>query len=90
MTKNELAREIAQETGITIKDVNTVLESFFNTVKYQVKNGGRVTLRGFASFKMKHRAEKVVRNIQDGTSYTLPAQDAPSCRISKQFLDGIS
>lgn len=87
MTKAELAREIAQKTGLQIKEVTAVLESFFETVKTQIINDDRVTLRGFGSFMMRHRAERKARNIQKGTEVIIPAKDIPTFKASSQFFE---
>lgn len=87
MTKAELAREIAQMTGLQIKEVTAVLESFFETVKTQIINDDRVTLRGFGSFMMRHRAERKARNIQKGTEVIIPAKDIPTFKASSQFFE---
>lgn len=87
MTKAELFRDIAQHTGLQIKDVTTVLESFFSAVKCQVAQGNKVTIRGFGTFYMRHRKEKVVRNIQKETSFIIPEKDIPTFKVSAQFLE---
>lgn len=87
MTKAELSKDIAQHTGLQIKKVSLVLESFISAVKCQIGNGEKITLRGFGTFYMRHRAEKVARNISKGTSFTIPAKDIPSFKASKQFFE---
>lgn len=87
MTKAELSKQIAIQTGLQIKEVTNVLESFFSIVKSQVINNDSVTLRGFGSFRMRHRKEKIARNISKGTEVVIPAKDVPSFRPSKQFLE---
>lgn len=89
MTKAELARAIAQETEISIKDVNIVLESFFKTVKSQMVKDDKVIIRGFGNFQIKHRAERKARDIRNGTTITIPAADVPVFKPSKQFFDEI-
>ena len=42
-------------------------------------------LRGFGSFVVKHRAEKVVRNIGKNMSIIIPAYDIPHFKPSKNF-----
>ena len=42
-------------------------------------------MRGFGSFVVKHRAEKVVRNIGKNMSIIIPAYDIPHFKPSKNF-----
>lgn len=89
MTKAELSKKISKETGLQIKDVTLILEEFFSTVKEQIIKGERITIRGFGTFKMKHRAEKKAQNITKGTAVIIPAKDIPSFKASKQFFEEI-
>ena len=51
--------------------------------------GENVYLRGFGSFILKHRAQKVARNIAKYTSITIPAHNTPAFKPSKEFLDKV-
>ena len=48
-------------------------------------NGENVYLRGFGSFTLKHRAEKVARNIIRNTTMVVPSHDIPHFKPSKNF-----
>ena len=43
-----------------------------------LSNGENVYLRGFGSFVVKYRAEKVARNINKNISVVVPAHDVPA------------
>ena len=51
--------------------------------------GENVYLRGFGSFILKHRAQKVARNIAKNTSITIPAHNIPAFKPSKEFMDKV-
>ncbi|MEM7655840.1 MAG: HU family DNA-binding protein, partial [Bacteroidota bacterium] len=63
MTKAEVILEISQKTGIDKADVAASLEGFFTVVKNALASGENVYIRGFGSFVVKHRKEKVGRII---------------------------
>ena len=63
MTKADIVREIATQTGLEKQVVLQVVEGFMDSVKSSMINGEEVYLRGFGSFIIKHRAEKTARNI---------------------------
>ncbi|MBR4850522.1 MAG: HU family DNA-binding protein, partial [Tidjanibacter sp.] len=44
-----------------------------------------VYLRGFGSFIIKERAQKVARNISKGTTITIPAHNIPAFKPAKSF-----
>ena len=89
MTKAEIVNEVAKATGIEKVTVQTVVESFMESVKESVKRGEPVYLRGFGSFIIKHRAEKAARNITRNTTLTIPAHDIPAFKPAKGFVSSL-
>ena len=87
MTKQEIVDRIAQQTGMEKILVTTVVEAFMENVKEAMIGGNEVFLRGFGSFIIKQRAEKVARNISKNTTIVIPAHPIPAFRPTKTFLD---
>lgn len=87
MTKAEIVNEIAKATGIEKITVQTVIESFMESVKGSLAKGNAVYLRGFGSFIIKHRAEKAARNITKNTTMTIPAHNIPAFKPAKVFVN---
>lgn len=87
MIKRELTQEIAFRTGLKVKDVNAVMETFMDTVKEQIIDGNKVSLRGFGTFMIRHRAGKVARDIKKGTPIQIPAKDYPAFKPSEHFFE---
>ena len=85
MTKAEIVNEIAKKTGIEKSVVLTTVESFMDVVKTSLTNQEPVYLRGFGSFIIKTRAEKVARNISKNTTITIPAHNIPAFKPAKSF-----
>lgn len=48
-----------------------------------------VYLRGFGSFIVKKRAEKVARNISKNVTITIPAHVIPSFKPAKTFVEAV-
>lgn len=63
MTKAEIVNKISAKTGIDKTTVLMAVEAFMDTVKESLSNEENVYLRGFGSFILKKRAQKVARNI---------------------------
>ncbi len=89
MTKQEIVDRIAQQTGMEKILVTTVVEAFMENVKEAMIEGNEVFLRGFGSFIIKQRAEKVARNISQNTAIVIPAHSIPAFRPAKIFLDAV-
>ena len=85
MTKAEIVNEISLKTGTDRKEALQIVEGFMDSVKESLVNGENVYLRGFGSFTLKHRAEKVARNITKNTTMIVPANDIPHFKPSRDF-----
>lgn len=89
MTKAEIVKKIAAQTGIEQTTISVVLEEFMVQVQRALEAGESVYLRGFGTFQRKHRAEKVARNISKNTTIRVPAHDIPAFKPSREFMERI-
>ena len=85
MTKADIIKQIARETGVEAATVSAVVERFMEQVRVAVIAGEDVYLRGFGSFIRKHRREKPARNIPKNTTITIPAHDIPAFKPYPAF-----
>ena len=85
MQQIEIVDKISRQTGAGRKEALQVVECFMEVVKDSLSNGENVYLRGFGSFIVKHRAEKVARNINKNISVVVPAHDVPAFKPSRDF-----
>ena len=85
MTKAELVSTIAGRTGIEKVTVLNTIETFMEVMKDTMSNGENVYLRGFGSFILKRRAEKIGRNITKNVSIKIPAHYIPAFKPAKPF-----
>ena len=89
MTKADIVNEIAKKTGVEKTQIQTIVESFMDEVKISLEKEENVYLRGFGSFIIKKRAEKVARNISKNTTITIPAHNIPAFKPAKSFTSKI-
>ena len=87
MTKLDLIKKIANNTGLDRKEVLTVLESLMVEIKESVSNKEGVFLRGFGTFFSKKRAAKMGRNITKNTAILIPEHFSPAFKPSKSFIN---
>ncbi|MCL2682379.1 MAG: integration host factor subunit beta [Bacteroidales bacterium] len=85
MTKAKLVSEIANRTGVEKVTVLNIVETFMEVMKDTMCKGENVYLRGFGSFILKRRAEKIGRNITKNTSIKIPAHYIPAFKPAKPF-----
>ena len=89
MTKAEIVNEITNTTGIDKIAVSGGVESLMNTITTSMIKGEPVYLRGFGSFILKARAEKMGRNISKNSSVKIPAHNIPAFKPSKEFVEEV-
>ena len=85
MTKADIVTEIAKRTGVEKVQIQAIVESFMEEIKDSLGRGENVYLRGFGSFIVKTRAEKVARNISKNTTITIPEHKIPAFKPAKTF-----
>lgn len=89
MRKADLVAAIAEKTGVQKVDVLVTLETFFKEVKGALAEGENVYVRGFGSFIIKKRAEKIGRNIKEGKSIVIPEHFIPAFKPAKVFVEQV-
>ena len=82
MTKADIVNEISKGTGV---EKAQIVEAFMESIKDSLTSNKNVYLRGFGSFIVKRRAEKVARNISKNTTITIPAHNIPAFKPAKSF-----
>ena len=90
MTKADIVKEIANNTGIDSKVVLQTIEAFMTIVKEQMANEENIYLSGFGSFIIKQRAAKTARNISRNTTLIITAHNIPAFKPAKSFIAKVS
>ena len=89
MTKADIISNICDTTGLDKIDVQITVEKFMDQVKNSIQKGNNVYLRGFGSFIIKTRAEKIGRNISKNTAVKIPSHNIPAFKPAKIFIEGV-
>ena len=89
MRKADLVAAISEKTGVAKVDVLVTLEEFFKEVKSSLSAGENVYVRGFGSFVIKRRAEKVGRHIKRNEALVIPEHYIPAFKPSKEFISEV-
>ncbi len=85
MTKSEIIKAISKSKGIDRETIAQVLEAFTVEIKAALLSGNNVSMRGFGTFYLKHRAEKTARNMQSNTTIIIPEHDIAAFKPAKEF-----
>ncbi len=87
MTKAEIVEDIAAKTGLTKKDVATAMDQFLEAISRALVEGKHYEIRGFGTFKVKHRKARMARNPRTGEAVPVPDRRVPVFKVSKELKD---
>jgi DNA-binding protein HU-beta len=74
MTKNELARELADDFELPRRQMTEIVEALLDRITAVLKSGDKVQLTPFGQFKIRDRAARIARNPQTGEPVNVPAK----------------
>lgn len=90
MTKSDIVDIISNSTGLSKLETDAVVKGFLDTVISALKEGQTIELRGFGSFKVVKRAQRVARNPKTNQEVIVPEQHVPVLKISKDFRRAVA
>ena len=82
-------KNINKESLISIKDGNTLLESFLLLIKKQAK-ANKVKLSGFGTFNFKKTPKRMGRNPKNYDSYIIPEINKFNFKPSNKIKEKIN
>jgi len=82
MTKSEMAKSLASDTGLTIKQCKDLYDSFLGNIEKELKEDGECTLKGFGKFTVAKRAARMGRNPSTGESIEIPSSSTVRFKVS--------
>ena len=72
MTKKDIARAIAEETGLSQLQTHEIVQKTFDAVLATLITERRIELRGFGVFQVKPRKRGIGRNPRTGKEVRIP------------------
>ena len=90
MNKNDLVNKVADETGLSKTDSAKAVDSVFDVIMGELKNGGDIRLVGFGTFLVTKRKATTGRNPQTGAAINIPAANVPKFRPGKALKESLN
>ena len=88
MIRSELVARIAADNPhLTRSDAERVVQAVFEAITEKLAEGGRVELRGFGAFTVRHRDGRKGRNPRTGASVDVEPKAVPLFRAGKELRD---
>jgi len=89
MTKADLVKKIASETGILRKDTAIVVDALLEAIKESIVNGEHIELRGFGTFGLKLRKPRTGRNPKTGEKIPVPERVVPTFKFTRGIKEEV-
>ncbi len=90
MNKSELIDAIAESAGLTKADAGSALDATVGAITSALQRGQSVSLVGFGTFTVRHRAARTGRNPRTGESITIKASNNPAFKAGKALKDAVN
>jgi integration host factor subunit beta len=87
MTKSDLAEKLAEKVDLNKQQAEEVINIFTNSIIEALAKGDKVEIRGFGSFRVRHRAAKEGRNPKTGEKVHVPNKKVPFFKTGKDFRE---
>ena len=86
MIRSELVQALAQDNpGLSQRDVEAIVATFFDEIVRRLSENGRVELRGFGAFSTRARDARVGRNPRTGETVDVDAKRVPFFKPGKEM-----
>ena len=87
MTKADLVEQVADAVGpgVTKRECGLMADAFLDAVKEALARGDGIELRGFGTFKVRHRKARTGRNPRTGEPVEVPAREVPVFKPSRHL-----
>ncbi len=88
MTKAELVDKIIEKKPVLIrKQAEVVVSTVLDSIKDALSREDKVEIRGFGSFRIRHRRAKEGRNPKTGETVSVPSKKVPFFKAGKEMRD---
>lgn len=90
MTKAELAARVADKVYLTNRQAEAVVNILFRCITEALREGDKVELRGFGSFRTRNRNARQGRNPRTGEVVQVPSKRVPFFKAGKDLQEGVT
>lgn len=91
MTRSELIQALADRNPhLYLRDIEKVVDAFFDGITDALVAGDRVELRGFGTFSVKDRDARVGRNPRTGESVHVEEKHLPFFKTGKELREKLN
>jgi integration host factor subunit beta len=91
MIRSELVQYLTKaHPGLTSREVDRIVDLFFDGITDRLAGGGRVELRGFGAFSTRARDGRTGRNPRTGDAVSIESKRVPYFKPGKEIRDRLN
>tara|TARA_B100000029_G_C17421187_1_gene904370 strand:+ start:816 stop:1118 length:303 start_codon:yes stop_codon:yes gene_type:complete len=84
MVKSELVKRLCDlHPNILHRDIVKTIDIIFGEISEAMKNDMKYEIRGYGTFKTKHRKARMAKNPKTGEKISIPSKKIPAFKMSK-------
>jgi len=87
MKKTELAARVAAKVGLAKGQAEAAINILCASIAEALREGDKVELRGFSSFRTRNRRARQGRNPRTGDATQVPSKKAPVFKAGKELRE---
>ena len=90
MKKSDFVAAVAEKTGMSRAKADEAVNAILDLITETLKSGEKLTLTGFGSFEVRHRAARPGRDIRTKQKITIPASKRPVFSAGAVLKEAVS
>jgi len=90
MTKKDMAKAIADETGLSHNQAKEIIQQVLDGITETLVTEGRIELRNFGVFEVKKRRPRKARNPRTGEEVDVPARLVVTFKPGLEMAERVS
>jgi DNA-binding protein HU-beta len=90
MNKAELIDAVAGEANLSKADAGRAIDAVVDSISSALAKGQQVSVVGFGTFSVKHRAARSGRNPRTGETIQIAASNVPGFKAGKALKDAVN
>ncbi len=90
MNKAELVDSVASAANLSKADAGRAVDAVLGSITSSLQGGQQVSLVGFGTFSVKHRAARAGRNPRTGETIQIAASNVPGFKAGKALKEAVN
>lgn len=91
MIRSDLVASVAKANpSLTLREIDRIVDVFFDSIAEQLASGGRVEIRGFGAFSVREREGRTGRNPRTGENVTVEPKRVPYFKPGKEVRERLN